>query len=71
MSIAHQTLLPSVAAHLWNNRFKSVSKESHIASPIKTQLFLSYRSYDTLSINISMPKQKAALVSSFESHQSG
>lgn len=68
MSIAHQTMLPSVIAYLWNITFKSASKESHIAFAIKKQLFLCYYSYDTLNINISMPKQKEVLVFRFESH---
>lgn len=51
--------------------FKSVSKESHTASSIKKQLLLSYNSYDTLNINMSMPKQMEALKFCFESHWSG
>lgn len=71
MSIEHQTISPTIISYLWNIMFKSVSKESHTASSIKKQLLLSYNSYDTLNINMSMPKQMEDLKFCFESHWSG
>lgn len=64
-------MLPSATACLWNFIFKTIFKESHIASPTEKQLLLSYYYYDPLDINISKPKQKEILVFLFEIQWSG